>query len=276
MWECLDAVDEAGNSASEDLSGTAGRLAWVLDGASSVFPVRDKVTAEDSSDARWLVERIAKHLEGLAGEKGPLRSLVAQAIQRTAADAGREWITEAVDVPPSAALGVVRQVGRSTEYLLLADVSIVMRTHGGYVELIDHRVDVVNEPARVAMAEKLALPEATFATAIEHTRPFLADARRTGMNRDGGYWVASVDKAAVDHAVVGVVDGVQEIVLASDGFMRGVHLFGLFTLEDLFSKPLPEMAAAVREQERADPDTRTFPRWSVRDDICARRLVWHD
>ncbi len=276
MWECLDAADDAGNRArvSEDLAGTAGRLAWVLDGAASVFPERDKVTA-DESDAHWLVERLAKHLEGLAGEKVPLTALVAQAIERTAADADRDWL-RTPDVPPSAALGVVRRSGRSTEFFVLADVSVVLRTPEGCVEMSDHRVDVVNEPARVAMADVLGSPEATFQTAIEHTRPFLAEARRHGMNKSGKYWVASVEPAAAAHAEVGAVDDVQEVVRASDGFMRAVHLFGLCTLDDLFSRSLEEIAAAVRAAEEADPDTRRFPRWSVRDDIRAQRLVWHD
>lgn len=276
MWECLDAADVAGNRArvSEDLAGTAGRLAWVLDGAASVFPERDKVTT-DQSDAHWLVERLAKHLEGLAGEKVPLAALVAQAIERTAADADRDWLKRP-DVPPSAALGVVRQAGRSTEYLVLADVSVVLRTSEGCFEVSDHKVDVVNEPARVAMAEVLQAPEATFTTAIEHTRPFLAEARRKGMNRRGGYWVASIEAAAVEHAKVGAVDDVEEVLLASDGFMRSVHLFGLCTLEDLFSASLKEVAAEVRAAEEADPETRGFARWSVRDDICAQRLLWRD
>jgi hypothetical protein len=276
MWESLDAVDDAGHRVSEDLAGTAGRLAWVLDGASSVFPERDRVTAEDASDSRWLVEQIAKHLEGLAGEEVPLTAQVAQAIERTAGDARRDCRRKIPEVPPSAALGVVRQVGRSTEYLLLADISIVLRRTGGCIEKTDHRVDLVNEPARVAMGAALEVPGATFATAIQHTRTYLAEARRTGMNKPDGYWVASVDRTATEHAQVGAVDDVEEVLLASDGFMRAVHLFGLCTLDDLFSTPLPEIAAAVRAAEAADPDTRKYPRWSVRDDICAHRLVWHD
>jgi hypothetical protein len=118
---------------------------------------------------------------------------------------------------------------------------------------------------------------ATYESVHEKTRPLLAEARRRGMNREGGYWVASIDEAAVDHALTGALDGVYEVILATDGFMRAVHLFKLVDkVDNLFERDLTELAREVRRAEAADPHTRDFPRWSVSDDICARRLRWDD
>jgi hypothetical protein len=179
------------------------------------------------------------------------------------------------EVPPSAALGVVRHTGAGTEYLVLADVSVVLHTDQGVFEFTD-QVDDHNNGARAVMAEALDAGK-SFPEAKAITKPHLAERRRSAMNREGGYWVASIDEAAAAHAVTDVVPGVREVVLASDGFMRALHLFGLVPqVGALFERNLAELAEAVRKAEHDDPETRAYPRWTVSDDICARRLRWVD
>jgi hypothetical protein len=275
MWECQDAVDEAGNGCFEDRAGVKDTLAWVLDGASSVFP--ERITGPGfKSDAAWLVDQLAHHLDDVAGDDVPLEKLVSIAIERTAAVAQTAW-SAVPEVPPSAALGVIRRRGVRTEFLVLADVSVILRTDAGAVELIDRRVDRINRRAQDQMDRAVLRAGATFESVRQVTQPLLHEARRQGMNQEGGYWVASTDPAAVDHAYTGAIDGVREAILASDGFMRAVHLFGLVDdVADLFRCDMVDLAAAIRVAERADPDTREYPRWSVSDDICARRLVWSD
>lgn len=274
MWESVDGVDDAGGGCFEDRSGTSGTMAWILDGASAVSP--ERVTTA-SSDARWMVEHLDAELRALSGHQEPLEKLVAQAIERTAAQAKVEWKGKP-DVPPSAALGVVRRSGDRSEFLVLADVSVIMLTDAGVFEFTDQRVDKYNNGAREVMAQALRSGR-TFEEASERTRPHLAERRRSSMNREHGYWVASTDEAAAGHALTGVLDGVREVVLASDGFMRALRLFTLVPdLEALFApeRDFQHVASLIREAERDDPDTRKFPRWTVSDDICAQRLRWAD
>jgi hypothetical protein len=268
MWKVVDEVDLPGNGCQEDLAGASGPMAWVLDGASAVG--NGKIT-RSPSDALWMVQHIDGHLAELADEDLPLRTIVARAIEATARDAA-EWGWP--EFPPSAALGLVRRNGTATEFLVLADVSVVLRTPAGVFEIIDRRVDRHNRPAQEAMKKVLEDPGATLADAREQARPLLADVRRQAMNRDDGYWVASIDSRAADNALVGSFEGVTELVLASDGFMRAVE-FGLVDRPaDLFDRDLRELADQVREEERADLHTRKHARWTVSDDICARRLRW--
>lgn len=272
MWKVLDEVDEAGNGCFEDRAGISGGLAWVLDGASAVSDDGPITTAK--SDAQWMVKHIDRHLTQLADKDLPLAKIVAGAIECTALDAKRDWTSEPT-FPPSAALGVVRRVGPTTEFLVLADISVIMRTEFGVFQFIDRRVDEHNRAAQDAMKAALVSPTATLADARERARPLLADVRRLAMNQEGGYWVASIDRDAVDHALIGSLYGVTELILASDGFMRAIELFGLVeSVDDLFDCDFRKLAKQIRAAEDADPDTRDHARWSKSDDICARKLRW--
>jgi hypothetical protein len=272
MWKATDEVDRAGNGCFEDRAGASGSLAWVLDGASAVSD--DGPITKAKSDALWMVKHIDRHLMHLADKDLPLAEIVAGAIECTALDAKRDWRSEP-EFPPSAALGVVRRTGPTTEFLVLADIAVILRTEFGVFQFIDRRVDEHNRAAQDAMKAALVAPTATLADARERARPLLADVRRQAMNQVGGYWVASVEPTAVDHALIGALDGVTELILASDGFMRGVELFGLVeSLDDLFDCNFEQFAAQIRAAEDADPDTRKHSRWSKSDDICARKLRW--
>jgi hypothetical protein len=275
-WEIEAQVEDVGKGKGclEDLAGVSGAMAWILDGAAAVSPGR---VTEAPSDAQWIVQRLDAELRQVADQSDRLERLVAVAIQRTAARAQEQWIG-VPDVPPSAALGVVRGMAGRCEFFVLADVSVIVRTDAGVVELTDERVDRDNDAARRAMAQALAAGVG-FHDAKALTQPHLAERRRRGMNRPDGYWVASLDPAAACHAFTGAIDGVREVVLATDGFMRAAKLFGLVTdLEELFSEQCDfrRLVAQVRKAEDDDPDTLHFPRWSVHDDICARRLRWVD
>jgi hypothetical protein len=275
MWKCEDVVEEPGGPGaafSEDRLGMSGPVAWVLDGASNV--AKNRVTRDAHSDASWLVRHLDRALRDLAGHADrTLAQIVAEAIARTAREAEQVWRGDP-DVLPSAALGVVRGDGSRTEYLVLADISIILQTDDAVIEITDSRVDEFNVEARATMAAALKAHK-SLDEARKETIPLLAEAR-SHMNQDGGYWVASLDEHAVDNALCGEIEGVREIILASDGFMRIVRPFGLIEIDDLFAPDcsLVELAQRVRRAERADPETRGFPRWSVSDDLCAKRLRW--
>jgi hypothetical protein len=272
MWKSMDSVDLAGRACSEDRFGTSGAMAWILDGASSVSD--GTPVTEAGSDATWIVEHLDRALRSLAGDPAPLNDLVAEAIGQTAALVDREW-SGPPEVLPSAALGVVRHAGDHTEFLVLADVSVILRPEAGAQWFIDRRLDVHNKPAADAMEQALRDRAVTFEQARERTKPYLAKPRQSAMNKPGGYWVASIDAAAAGHALTGTVDGAEDVILASDGFMRALDLFGLVPDADaLFERDFEDLAEQIRRVEHDDADTRRYPRWSVSDDICAHRLQW--
>lgn len=277
MWESVDRVEMSGRGdcpeCSEDRFGRSGPLAWILDGASTVSS--EPVPGE--TDAIWMVEHLTGELKTLCYEPLSLKDLVACALRNTAAAAVEKWPAGAPEVPPSAALGVVRHAEDHVEFLVLADVSVILRTEAGAQWFIDRRVDEHNKEAFDFMKAALRDDEITFDEVSRGIRQRLAKPRRSKMNRLDGYWVASIDGAPAEHAITGTLDRVDELILASDGFMRALDLFGLVKRpDDLFTCDLAELAQRVRECERADPHTRNYPRWSVSDDICAHRIRWVD
>jgi hypothetical protein len=274
MWQQVQKVEIAGTGCFEDRAGVCGSMAWILDGASAVSEQR---ITDAESDALWMVDSLDADLKVVANEPVPLDELVKRAIQRTAMRAEHDWNARP-EVPPSAALGVIRRLDDRTEFLVLADVSIILRTDAGVFEYTDQRVDDGNHGARHTMIDRLAAG-GSFKQAFEQARPYLAENRLSRMNRPDGYWVASIDDHAVRHALTGALDGVREAILASDGFMRVRKPFKLIPdVAALFdpSTSLEEWATAIRQAESNDPDTSRYPRWRVADDICAQRVRWTD
>lgn len=273
-WQAVDSVSQAKpGGVTEDLAGTEGPVAWILDGASAVTD--DHLAHGHPSDACWLVERLDRALRDLAGSGADLERLVAQAIASVAEAATKEW-DRRPDVPPSAALGVVRRDGDGVECSVLADVSVVVRTPRGVAEVCDRRVDHTSAPVLAAMAGHLT-GGVPYEQVLTEIRPLLAAHRQVHMNTDGGYWVASLDESAASRSLRRSYRGVDEVVLATDGFMRALRPFGLLPgLAALFEPDLrlADVADQIRSAELADPDTRRFPRWSRHDDLLAIRLRW--
>jgi len=272
MWNLLEKVSSTGFPPKEDVLGCEGSLAWVIDGATSVSSER---CTNHESDGLWLVKVVEEVFRGEADTSASPTELIRRAILEAQSRAKSEW---AVDpkVPPSAAVGVVRAVGGQLHYAVLADVSIVCGMSEGVRELTDHRPDDLNVEAKHHLESLLGSGE-DFASAIESTRLLLLEHRRLRMNKSGGYWVVALEVTAADHALTGVIDSEHPFIIASDGFTRGRHLFGLWTdwnaaLGGVTS--LRELADEVRAAELADPQCTRYPRWSVHDDIVAARLHW--
>jgi hypothetical protein len=149
-------------------------------------------------------------------------------------------------------------------------------TDAGVFEVTDHRVEQANAETYAAMVA-MHRADVDGERILEDIKPLLAEDRRRAMNVDKGYWVASFDEHVVGHAQTGAFDGVREVWMATDGFMRSVRPFGIFPdVRTLVceSRPFEETKQRLRDVENSDLDTNQFPRWSISDDVCAQRLVW--
>jgi hypothetical protein len=261
----------------EDLIGTQGTMAWVIDGATSRSTVR--VAPDHPSDGAWLVARLDEQLRRLHGSEQPLSDILQESIAAVADCARREWIGEP-EVPPSAALALtaMREPGR-LEYAVLADCTFATDVNGRAFVVSDDRPDADNS-GRLSRLTNL-LEEHSFDAAIEILRPSLIERRLQAMNRKGpsGYWVASTNPLAANEAIYGAVEVVPGGYwwLLSDGMARCVDLFRLYDWDsfvDLHGFDLEKVLRDVLEVEHRDPEARVFPRLNISDDKAAARLTW--
>ncbi|HEY1833013.1 MAG TPA: hypothetical protein VGG08_01145 [Solirubrobacteraceae bacterium] len=158
------------------------------------------------------------------------------------------------------------------DYLVLSDVTLVL--HGLDTQVItDTAVQDTSSRAREYFTQALRRT-GSYSAARSAVNDLLIDHRLNNMNRPGGYWVASLDEDAPQHALTGSVprSGYDRVLLCSDGFARLVDLFGVFaSWGDLIESrtPLAECARLLREAEARDPESLRHPRWTVSDDASA-------
>lgn len=274
-WEfdLVDSVCEpADKDTNEDGFGYADALAWVIDGASPLSTTRVAESAD--TDAQWIAQVLDESFSALsAANPTPVEAI--RAGITTVEERSDEW-TSKPEIPPSAAVGVIKAVGSETiEYAILADVTLAVKTKDNIVVVSDSRADDGNQEAMSRLG-KLLGEGAGFREAMGEVRPLLLKRRVTGMNQSGGYWVAATDPSAADQALTGTITGVESIILASDGFARGVDLYGLWpSWQQVLDDEVESLLARyydLREFEATDPDCRRFPRWSREDDATAARF----
>lgn len=176
---------------------------------------------------------------------------------------------------PSSTVVMLRHQAGRVEWLVLADSVLVLDVAGTGEPLAvsDDRENRVGARYRARLD---GLPGGT----PEHTRA-LSDyvtAMRGHRNRDGGFWVASVDPLAADQALTGdiPVDRLRGAAVLSDGASRLVDRFGLATwrqgLDVLRTDGPGELIRLVRDAERSDVTGTRWPRGKTFDDATAAYL----
>jgi hypothetical protein len=110
-----------------------------------------------------------------------------------------------------------------------------------------------------------------------HDRSFaeLVTEQRRHRNHPDGFWVASIDPAAAQHALTDTLarDGLRRAAVLSDGATRLVDRFGLLDWSEflgILAEQGPEaIIQRVRAAEVSDPDGQRWPRGKRHDDASA-------
>lgn len=173
---------------------------------------------------------------------------------------------------PSATVIATRVNGSSLEYLVLVDSVLLLDTGSAEPVIVtDDRLERAANPHRERV-NALAIDSPEHATA---RREYVETVWSTYRNREGGFWVASTDPEAADHALTGSVPltELRSFALLSDGATRLADRFKLLTwpqLGGILREHGPrELIRRTREAEDSDPDGRRWPRTKARDDATA-------
>ena len=226
----LDRLSLAGSRVNEDGTGLRGRFAWIVDGATGLS---DEPLTPAGSDASWLAHAIGERLTELSvgTGAGALLNRLEDEL-RTAFEAATAHVTEIVDHhAPSACLGLI-EAGPGEN----GGIGIRGRFLGDVVALVPTRERGRPVDRRAGEALRAADPGGPRAGArAGQPCPRPCGARscenRTRLNRPDGYWVGqsapALGRPRADFR--GSDRAGAAIVLATDGFMRLVDVFGAYT-----------------------------------------------
>jgi hypothetical protein len=223
------ASEPAPGAVNEDVIVAGPSFVAVLDGATAAPGV--------DSGCRHDVAWYARHLSGqlalrLYRSAAALPELLAESIAAVMAEHADTCDLSNPD-SPSATAAILRRCGTGFEYLVLADSPILL-DDGSLHVIVDDRLDRL----------------------LDYSIAGVSRSR----NADGGFWVASTDPAAADHAVTGTVDSVRRAAVMSDGAARLVERFDELSwpelLDALQSQGPREVISRTRKAEEVAPARR--------------------
>jgi hypothetical protein len=167
-------------------------------------------------------------------------------------------------VVPSAGVAMVREHRGQLEHLVLADAVLVARGASGTRAITDHREATIAEQYRPLLGV-LSQTGKTHNVAVKTYVEMLREHR----NHDGGFWIASSDPDAANHALTGVLhpNDAQIVALLSNGASRPVVSFDLlswdYAIEELAAGGPKQWLRRVRRAEDEDPHATRWPRTDV-------------
>jgi hypothetical protein len=271
----LECATRPAGAVNDDVIGCAGNVAWVIDGATDIG---DEPLVDPLSDAAWLARTVGDWFTANADAlPANLEEIVPGLTEHVAQKFARLHHRPPVGrfEHPSAAGLAIRLEGAELAYLSVGDCTLLVQTPGGATV----RYGVAEDEAGDAwLAQHLstaaASPHGDAATLRAGLLPVLRQARER-MNLSPGYGVFSITAPPPDYVLSGRVPlaAGTRILLASDGFMRLVDVFNLFTVDALLDATIERGVAAMidilREAEQSDAACRRFARAKCSDDASA-------
>jgi hypothetical protein len=268
-----------GRSVNEDLVAVEGNAAWLLDGA-SVPADLDRCC---QLDARWYVEQLSSALKtALAGGASiTLVDALAAAISQVEERHRSLCTRPELGYGPSCTVAIVRLTGKTLDYLLLGDSTVLLDFGGDVLYLrSDKRLKQVATPLRRKLRTLLAQGGGFTDPAYVELLRALVTEERAARNQPGGYWIASNLPLAAAHSITGTeqvgpfFNQVKTVALLSDGLERYVRASGIFPPPGglpgfLLTKGPARCIDRVRTAEASDPNGLLFPRTSAADDASA-------
>lgn len=206
---------------NEDFVGAVPGAVVLLDGAG--VPGSEAVCRHGVA---WYAHRLgAALLERLFGEAGvELVAALADSI-RHVAELHRHTCDIASPISPQASVAIVRFSGDRVDYLVLADVFVVLDLAGAGPQ-------VVTDPREVSARSECMSALQGRATGTSEYEQVLASVRddfRAPRNRPGGFWVAKDDPHAAMQSVTGsmTLERLHGTALLSNGASRVVTPYQL-------------------------------------------------
>lgn len=265
----VDAVSDPGwaGRANEDGWGTAGRFAWIIDGATGLG---DEPLLDAPSDAAWLTAVIsgalAEHAEA-EHDPGALLSAAAAVAEARFLAERRRPPDERYEIPTCAVL-VARFEDEGVTTVDLGDCAMFLSAGGSVRRVGGTEAGRALEKANAERLMKGGGGRSPEVTAL------LREVRNRA-NTPGGYPILAPDAGSARRARRNFLPAAEGLALfVTDGFEAAVEDYGLHTPESLLAHAdrLGDVLSALRTVERDDPDCTRHPRFKPSDDATAVAL----
>lgn len=255
---------------NEDTFFVSDKFGFVLDGATGLL--KENISP-NASDAEWFVLKMKSILEQTAMQDLPLSQIVANAI----VNADKEYMSfdgaENIKSKPSSGIALYRLNGDFLEYLLLGDVSLLVKFKSGKVtqllmpQLTKLDGENIAKMTQVAKENNINVIDA---------RPLINDDLlrvRLSQNTPNGYYILSDNPEAARNALTGKIElaQVESLTALSDGFSQVYDTFELFKSPEelvaaLDEKTAEEIYEQLWELQEQDKYCNAHPRFKIRDD----------
>ncbi len=279
-FEIVEFSSRASDYQNEDRVGNSATHAWVIDGATDLVT---EPLVGNASDADWLAEEAQNLLCEIDGKAAwaPLPHLPQQLNERLAQkfrDACRREPAHRWEHPSAAAL-IVRFGDRKLEWVSLGDCAMIAETPQGLKCIGVGGPDagdrfIVDDLTRFNAEKRMTSDQER----KERMWPDLREKRGERLNAPGGYPVLSITPPPQDMVASGQIEiaDAGHALLATDGLMRLVEIFGRYTPQDLLdaaiTKGIEQLLNEVRELEMADAECLKHPRIKRSDDATGLLL----
>lgn len=257
---------------NEDALGATGRIAFVLDGVTSLAETR---LMPGKSDAAWASHTARDlFLAHAASGFGDLQSLITTVAQGITAKFEAEQVrppAERYELPWTTMSLIGVAAGR-LDIAYVGDSRVLVETDEDEVH------NFGTNPSRNAfetrLAQKMIASRKGQPLGPAAVLPELRAARNT-VNTSTGYWLLGADPAVGAHATVTslALSGAATVLLATDGFYALVEDYGRYGDRELIATAqtigLAALARELRHIEDEDPNGERFPRMKKSDDATA-------
>ncbi len=276
-----DKISLTGSKVNEDRAGQAGKLAWVIDGATDVLENR---ILPGLSDSQWFASQLDQaFMHAAMNNEIELKDIVTQTTSHIAGQF-EQTALRPISKPyeqPSAAGILIRLSNEELSFFSLGDCSLIAlpgrtKTQDIILGDIDRSAD---EDVRKAASQIAANKDTTgeYIPIRDELLPMLRAARGR-LNCENGYGIFSITPAPEKFVKSGTINVQTDdrFLLASDGFMRLVDVYKLYSLEKLgdaiMTKGIANLTNELREFEQKDLACIDYPRAKAKDDATAMIL----
>ncbi|MEM6849219.1 MAG: hypothetical protein AAF580_14325 [Pseudomonadota bacterium] len=266
MLRLVEAISDPGSTTkpNEDGYGTAGRFAWIIDGATGLA---DAPLLDAPSDAAWLTARINAAFEELSATHIDPSVLMRSAADRVSAEFASQCLRapeERYETPTAAVL-----LAHFGTVVTVCDVGDC----GLYIDAGPRIIRFGGTAAGKALEQRNA--SQYMASGKGRTQEVMAFLRRVRnlANTPKGYAIFAPGADWTDRARVHMHrSSAGTALFMTDGFEAAEEDYGLYDRAGLMAAAKADISVpikAVREAEAADPDCTRFPRFKPSDDATA-------